>query len=128
MISSVHFKMKSYFGIINEPRTLCDACSKQDTAFCRCSNIRVLDDDTYQDIDPRLDLANHSPTGFSWGYEGNCPAQSALAILADYYDDEFALKYYQEFKRAYISRYNQTKMFELSGNTIDFWRAVNRFS
>ena len=25
-------------------------------------------------LDPRLDLANHSPTGFRWGYGGNGPA------------------------------------------------------
>ena len=28
----------------------------------------------------RLDLANHSPTGFSWGYGGSGPAQLALAL------------------------------------------------
>ena len=31
----------------------------------------------------RLDLDNHSPTGFAWGYGGSGPAQLALAILAD---------------------------------------------
>jgi len=31
----------------------------------------------------RLDLANHSPTGFEWGYGGSGPAQLALAIIAD---------------------------------------------
>jgi hypothetical protein len=31
----------------------------------------------------RLDLANHSPDGFEWGYGGSGPAQLALAILAD---------------------------------------------
>ena len=34
-------------------------------------------------LDPRLDLANHSPTGFEWGYGGSGPAQLALALLAD---------------------------------------------
>jgi hypothetical protein len=31
----------------------------------------------------RLDLDNHSPTGFEWGYRGSGPAQLALALLAD---------------------------------------------
>lgn len=35
------------------------------------------------ELPPRLDLANHSPTGFAWGYGGSGPAQLALAILAD---------------------------------------------
>jgi hypothetical protein len=47
----------------------------------------------------RLDLANHSPTGFNWGYGGSGAAQLALAILADYLqDDEKALTFYQKFK------------------------------
>ena len=35
-------------------------------------------------LNPRLDLWNHSPTGFEWGYGGSGPAQLALAILADH--------------------------------------------
>ena len=30
-------------------------------------------------LNPRLDLWNHSPTGFEWGYSGSGPAQLALA-------------------------------------------------
>jgi hypothetical protein len=33
----------------------------------------------------RLDLRNHSPTGFEWGYTGSGPAQLALAILAHHF-------------------------------------------
>jgi hypothetical protein len=55
-------------------------------------------------LDPRLDLWNHSPTGFEWGNDGSGPAQLALAILADYFgDDEQALDCYQGFKRAVVS-------------------------
>jgi uncharacterized protein DUF6166 len=46
----------------------------------------------------RLDLANHSPTGFAWGYGGSGPAQLALAMLADCFGDELALQWYQPFK------------------------------
>src|ERR1022692_1412541 len=50
-------------------------------------------------LNPRLDLWNHSPTGFEWGYGGSGPAQLALAILADHCgNDEQALNYHQRFK------------------------------
>ena len=55
-------------------------------------------------LNPRLDLANKSPTGFSWGYRGSGPAQLALAILADYLRDENAtLAHYQAFKEKVIA-------------------------
>ena len=55
-------------------------------------------------LNPRLDLWNHSPTGFEWGYCGSGPAQLALAILADHLrDDEQALNFYQRFKWAVIA-------------------------
>lgn len=34
----------------------------------------------------RLELRNHSPTGFEWGYGGSGPAQLALAIVCDVLD------------------------------------------
>jgi uncharacterized protein DUF6166 len=50
-------------------------------------------------LNPRLDLRNHSPTGFEWGYGGSGPAQLALAILADHLGaDEEATDLYQRFK------------------------------
>jgi hypothetical protein len=36
----------------------------------------------------RLDLRNHSPSGFEWGYGGSGPAQLALALLADCLGDD----------------------------------------
>ena len=39
-------------------------------------------------LDPRPDLRNHSPTGFEWGYGGSGPAELALALLADHFDDD----------------------------------------
>ena len=55
-------------------------------------------------LNPRLDLYNHSPTGFEWGYCGSGPAQLALAILADHLgDDEQAFNLYQRFKWAVIA-------------------------
>src|SRR5882724_1514868 len=55
-------------------------------------------------LKPRLDLWNHSPTGFEWGYPGSGPAQLALALLADHLgDDEQAVKLHQEFKGMLIT-------------------------
>ena len=55
-------------------------------------------------LNPRLDLWNHSPTGFEWGYAGSGPAQLALALLADCLgDDEAAVELHQEFKSAVVA-------------------------
>lgn len=57
------------------------------------------------ELAPRLDLWNHSPTGFEWGYGGSGPAQLALAILADCLeDDERALDLHQGFKSYVVAR------------------------
>ena len=56
-------------------------------------------------LDPRLDLWNHSPSGFEWGYAGSGPAQLALALLADHFgNDDRALIHYHEFKHAVVAR------------------------
>ena len=56
-------------------------------------------------LNPRLDLRNHSPTGFEWGYAGSGPAQLSLALLVDHFGDpERALAMYQEFKRAVVAK------------------------
>jgi Family of unknown function (DUF6166) len=55
-------------------------------------------------LDPRFDLKRLSPTGFEWTYEGNGPAQLALALLADHLaDDNRALQLYDRFMRAVVA-------------------------
>ena len=52
-----------------------------------------------------LELVNHSPSGFEWGYGGSGPAQLALALLLDYTGGEaFALNHYQAFKTEVVSQ------------------------
>jgi len=60
-------------------------------------------------LDPRLDLRNHSPTGFEWGYGGSGPAQLALAICADALrsSDAPPLRFYQKLKFAAVARVPQ---------------------
>ena len=54
---------------------------------------------------PSLDLWNHSPVGFQWGYGGSGPAQLALAILLDFTKaKELSVSLHQQFKRDFIAR------------------------
>ena len=56
-------------------------------------------------LNPRLDLWNHRPTGFEWGYQGSGPAQLALALLADHLgDDVQAVALHQDFKSALVAK------------------------
>jgi uncharacterized protein DUF6166 len=57
------------------------------------------------ELPARLDLANHSPTGFEWGYHGSGPAQLALALLVDALrSPQRALALYQLFKSEFIAQ------------------------
>jgi len=70
-----------------------------------------------------LELANHSPSGFEWGYGGSGPAQLALALLLDYTDDEeVALGEYKAFKTEVVSQLECTGpdgCWRLTGREID---------
>src|SRR5499427_3230127 len=69
-------------------------------------------------LDPRFDLKRLSPTGFEWTYEGNGPAQLALALLADHLgDDARALALYEPFMRAVVADLDNS--WELSSTEID---------
>lgn len=75
-----------------------------------------------KEIDPQrsLKLVNHSPDGFSWGYGGSGPAQLALAILLEYFnDDEMALAHYQQFKWAHIALLDGDKDFQIDIGVLD---------
>ena len=76
---------------------------------------------SYQ-LDPRHDLRNHSPDGFSWGYGGSGPAQFSLAILADYTgNDEVAQNMYQRFKFDRVARQPMEAPFVMPGREIEAW-------
>jgi hypothetical protein len=52
----------------------------------------------------RLDIVNHSSTGFAWGYSGSGSAQLAVAILADWMSCDYAaLALHQRFKAPAIT-------------------------
>jgi hypothetical protein len=69
-------------------------------------------------LDPRFDLKRLSPTGFEWTYEGNGPAQLALALLADHLgDDARALQLYEPFMCAVVAELDNS--WELTSADID---------
>jgi hypothetical protein len=69
-------------------------------------------------LNPRFDLKRLSPTEFEWTYEGNGPAQLALALLADHLgDDAQALTLYPLFMRAVVAELDNS--WELTSADID---------
>jgi hypothetical protein len=78
----------------------------------------------------RFDLYNHSPDGFSWGYEGSGPAQLALAIIAHYLNtnkianaDRIAVDLHQAYKLEVVSQWPTDFEWELDGGDVDTWVA-----
>lgn len=78
---------------------------------------------TAEPLKPRLDLRNHSPTGFGWGYAGSGPSQLALALLADAGNDRLALELYQRFKGEVIARLERNTPWVLPQRDIVAWLA-----
>ena len=72
---------------------------------------------TWCPLDPRLDLRNHSPTGFEWGYGGSGPAQLALALAASRLPETLALTVYQRLKRALVASLDHS--WHLSSDRLD---------
>jgi hypothetical protein len=54
----------------------------------------------------RLDLCNHSPDGFAWGYQGSGPAQLALSLLSMASIDVVALDYHTQFTAEVTARWS----------------------
>ena len=74
--------------------------------------VREGDDGEHTELEQRQGLRNHSPSGFSWGYSGSGAAQLALAILADFYDDDSrAMDQYMDFKREFVAQYSDDAPF-----------------
>ena len=71
---------------------------------CRNAPVRPRDATAFRPLPLHLEVRDHSPTGFAWGYGGSGPAQLALALLIDATSDEtLSLRHYQEFKRQFVA-------------------------
>ena len=92
---------KTYYGRRNADGS-CDVWVVED--HTKLFAAAAVNDLATRDLPMRLDLHNHSPTGFEWGYGGSGPAQLALALLADALgDDKLAQTYYQDFKHEVVA-------------------------
>ena len=81
------------------------------------SGCRVSVDD--RALDPRLDLTQAPATGFEWGYDGAGPSRLALAILADFCDDDAqALARFKQFRAQVIALIRDDE-WSLSAEQID---------
>ncbi len=79
-----------------------------------------------QRLDPRLDLWNHSPDGFGYGYPGAGPAQLALAILAHWLGpgrEVLAVRLHQDFMRAAVAVALTSAPFIIDSEQIAAWIA-----
>lgn len=85
------------------------------------TRVIVVENDEERDLDLRLDVRDHSPTGFNWGYGGSGPAQLALAICCDCLGDETGGDpyVYQTFKDAFVSAWDAE--WEVSEKEIRQW-------
>jgi len=79
---------------------------------------------------PSLEIVNHSPDGFNWGFGGSGPAQLALALVYDAIKQDNptlslmevrgkALYHYQDFKWAYVIGWDDT--WEITSKDIVNW-------
>jgi Family of unknown function (DUF6166) len=60
-----------------------------------------------QPLPDRTDIKAVSPEGFEWSYEGAAPAQLALAILADHFENpQRALKLYEPFMKHIVANFD----------------------
>lgn len=73
-------------------------------------------------LEPRHDLKDISVMGFQYGTNSSGTAQLTLAILADRYDDEFAKKHHQQFKRDVLMKLKPCEPWVLHAAVIDVWR------
>lgn len=92
--------------------------------------VRVLEAGVSRPLDPRYDLANHSPDGFSWGYSGSGPSQLSLALVADAIgDDEVALDTYLAFRDAVVVFLDRDSGFEMTvDDVLDEVERIRRLS
>jgi hypothetical protein len=79
------------------------------------------DDIKWRPLSLRLNLWNHSPTGFEWGYNGSGPAQLALAMLYEVTGDkERSIDLHQQFKREVVARLPKHEWY-FRGLVVEAW-------
>lgn len=83
--------------------------------------LKHFDDGTTEPLPLRLDVFDHSPDGFQWGYSGSGPSQLALALLIDAgLAADLAILYHQDFKWSRIATID-TDDWEISRQDVLDW-------
>lgn len=73
-------------------------------------------------LEPSLKVANHSPTGFSWGYGGSGPAQLSIALLLDATGSpDDAQLYAYDFKVEFVSSWKVGSRWSITRSQILDW-------
>lgn len=88
--------------------------------------IVIRDQHPLKELTPERSQAvyNHSPDGFAYGYGGSGAAQLALAILLDALDDEaLARANYQDFKWAFVAKWQPDQTWAIDEEEIRDWLA-----
>lgn len=87
------------------------------------AHISVIDGENKR---PLKHIVRHSPTGFSWGYLGSGPADTALSILTDCLGEETANSLYMRFKSEHVATwpYKPGICFEVAEEHIKFWADI----
>jgi hypothetical protein len=81
--------------------------------------VTVCDGQKCEALPLRLDLFNHSPSGFSWGYGGSGPAQLALALLANALgDDDRAIRRHHDFKFKVVAAWPEEERWWITAEQI----------
>jgi hypothetical protein len=96
-------KEKTYRGVrLNDGR--CEVRVEEPTTTSPSANRR-----NWHNLPLHLEVFNHSPAGFEWGYGGSGPAQLALALLMDATGNKgLALRHYQDFKLRFVVDWGKT--------------------
>lgn len=102
--------IKIYYGVRHGDKTTADEVT-----------VRFFKDidGTVQDLPLCLEVYSHSPTGFSWGYNGSGPSQLALAILVDFMGKEDAVHLYHPFNDVFVRRWGIA--WSISSGEIEQW-------
>lgn len=97
---------KLYRGWRHFPPTRRNGALKSEGRQVGKTRVVVIENGEERKRPLRLDVRDHSPSDFEWGYGGSGPAQLALAICCDCLGDEVGPDVYQLFKRNYLSAWD----------------------
>ena len=91
-------------------------------AVIRGAGVTVTIDGTVLEAERSLELCDHSPSGFAWGYAGSGPAQLALALLLEAgASDREAMRWHQDFKFEFVDKGDWNTEFLMIGDVIIEW-------